>query len=94
MTILENFYYGNIDPHECYIGKNSTFSKLLKITNNLEEQLTEQLTEKQKLLFNDYCESQANLYETSEKEAFIRGFKLGLRFMAEAVVDFDEEFEI
>ena len=74
MTILENFYYGNIDPHECYIGNNSTFSKLLKKTNKLEEQLTEQLTEEQKSLFHDYCESQANLYETSEKEAFIRGF--------------------
>ena len=24
MTILENFYYGNIDPHEYYIEKNST----------------------------------------------------------------------
>lgn len=94
MTILEHFYYGNIDPHECYVEKNGTFSKLLKRTNKLEEQLTEQLTEKQKSSFNDYCESQANLYETSEKEAFIRGFKLGLRFMAEAVVNFDEEFEI
>lgn len=94
MTILENFYYGNIDPHECYIGKNSTFSKLLKRTNKLEEQLTEQLTEKQKSSFYNYCELQANLYETSEKEAFIRGFKLGLRFMAEAVVGSDEEYEV
>lgn len=94
MTILEHFYYGNIDPHECYIGKDSTFSKLLRRINKLEEQLTEQLTEKQKSSFYDYCESQANLYETSEKEAFIRGFKLGLRFMAEAVVDFNEEFEV
>lgn len=94
MTILENLYYGNIDPHEYCISNDSHFSKIIKRSNKLSEQLTDQLTEKQKSLFNDYCESQANLYETSEKEAFIRGFKLGLRFMAEAVVDLNEEFEV
>lgn len=94
MTILEHFYYGNIDPHGYYIKRDSNFSRLLKKTNNLSEQLKDQLTEEQKALFDGYCESQANLYEISEKEAFIRGFKLGLRFMAEVVVGLNEEFEM
>ena len=29
MTTLENFYYGNISPHECIVKQTGTFAKVL-----------------------------------------------------------------
>lgn len=92
MQILEEFYYGNIDPHERYFKKETAFLGLLRLANKNEEALTSTLTDRQKEIFEKYMTVYAEMSDYAERESFIRGFKLGLRFMAEAYqAEIDQE---
>ena len=93
MTTLENFYYGNISPHENIVRQTGLFAKVFNKLRKHEDNLTATLSEEQKTLFNKFTETSSKLSGISEKEAFIRGFKLGLRFMFEAMDDSSDEFE-
>lgn len=93
MTTLENFYYGNISPHENIVRQTGLFAKVLNKLSKNEDNLTATLSDEQKALFDKYNETNSKLCDISEKEAFIRGFKLGLRFMFEAMDDSSDEFE-
>ena len=84
MRILEEFYYGNIDPHERHFKKDDAFLELLRLASKNEQALTATLTEQQKETFEKYMMVHAEMCDFAERESFIRGFKLGLRFMTEA----------
>ena len=92
MTTLENFYYGNISPHECIVKHAGLFAKVLNKLNKHEDALSETFSEEQNALFEKFNETNSKLCDISEKEAFIFGFKLGLRFMFEAMDDSSVEF--
>lgn len=85
MSILEEFYYGNIIPHEIPIDNGSDYAKVNKLIIRYDEILTSTLTEKQKELFIKYKDHSIELLTLGERDAFIRGFSLGIRFMSEAM---------
>ena len=78
MTILENFYFGNITPSEYKQSKN-TKKKLSEMTQLTNEQ------QKEKLEQIENC--QLSLIALSEKDAYIEGFKLGVRMTTEIYAD-------
>lgn len=84
MRILEEFYYGNIDPHERHFKKDDAFLELLRLASKNEQALTATLTGQQKETFEKHMMIHAEMCDFAERESFIRGFKLGLRFTAEA----------
>ena len=84
MKILEEFYYGNIDPHERPIYKDSEFTRAMALAVRNEEALRSMLNDRQKEMFEKCMSAHTEKSELSERDAFIRGFAFGLRFMAEA----------
>ena len=93
MRILEEFYYGNIDPQERFVKKNGEFARAAALSVRNEEEMMKTLTEQQKEQFEKCMAVQTEMNGIGEREAFIRGFKLGLRFMAEAYDITSGEFE-
>ena len=86
MTTLENFYFGNINPSEYKQSKGSKkkLSEMTRLLDDLRAMLTtEQLNEKLEQMEN--C--QLSLIALSEKDAFIEGFKLGVRMTTETYAD-------
>ena len=86
MTTLENFYFGNVNPSE-YRQSRDTKKKLSEITSLFDE-LRSMLTSKQqkeKLEQMENC--QLSLIALSEKDAFIEGFKLGVKMAREIYED-------
>ena len=86
MTTLENFYFGNIIPSE-YKQSKDTKKKLSEMTALLDE-LKYMLTsdqQKEKLEQIDNC--RLSLIALSEKDAFIEGFKLGVKMATEIYAD-------
>ena len=82
MTTLENFYFGNINPSE-YRQSKDTRKKLSELTNLLDE-LKSLLTDeqrKEKMEQIDNC--QLSLIALSERDAYIEGFKLGVKMTTE-----------
>ena len=85
-TTLENFYFGNIDPSE-YRQSKDTKKKLAEMTKSLDELRAMITTEKQKEKLEQIENCQLSLIALSEKDAFIEGFKIGVRMTTEIYAD-------
>ena len=86
MTPLENFYFGNINPSE-YKQSKDTKKKLSEMTSLLDELRSTLTTEQQKDMLEQIENCQLSLIALSEKDAFIEGFKLGVRMTTEIYAD-------
>ena len=82
MTTLEDFYFGNINPNE-YKQSKDTKKKLSEMTKLIDELRSMLTTEQQKEELERIENCQLSLIALSEKDAFIEGFKLGVKLTAE-----------
>ena len=82
MTTLENFYFGNIDPSE-YKQSRDTKKKLSEMTKLLDELRSMLTTEQHKEKLEQMENCQLSLIALSEKDAYIEGFKLGVKMATE-----------
>ncbi|MBQ8301472.1 MAG: hypothetical protein IJX57_05870 [Clostridia bacterium] len=82
MTILEEFFCGNVIPSE-FLEMNSHYKKTMGIILEKEKILKEILPEKEKELFFELTEIHEDFENFLSKEYFIEGWKLGVKFMIE-----------
>ena len=87
MSLLEDLWFDNLIVNEGEIKKGSEAERVLAASVKCDEALRETLTEKQKEQFSACGERRNELLTVFEKEAFIRGFKLGARMAAEVLSD-------
>lgn len=92
-NIIEELYYGNIDPQNHGYCPKSPVKKASDSLNDLEEKLTEQLAGDNKELFLRFCNVYAEFMGESELDTFITGFRLGARFMMDTFLSDDAPFE-
>ena len=86
MTTLENFYFGNVNPSE-YKQSRDTKKKLSEMTRLFDELRAMITTEKQKEKLEQIENCQLSMISLSEKDAYIEGFKLGVRMATEIYAD-------
>ena len=84
MILLEDLWYGNIDPHEAILTGSKRYKHLLSIMARNRDELNETLIEKQAEILEKYDEAVNEMHSLSEVEAFSYGFRLGVRLMIEA----------
>ena len=85
MKILEDLWYGNIDPHERSIKKGSQIERALTLIIKNDEAMQATLTEQQKEIFEKLYDSQNELTDLLEREAFAEGFCLAVKIMIEVI---------
>lgn len=88
MNILEELYYGNINPQEKCFKYESEYAANVKILADNEKKLSAYFNnlpnvQKEQRLFSQLMEAQSEIIETETCESFIEGWKLGARFMLE-----------
>ena len=86
MTALEDFYFGNVNPSE-YRQKKDTRTKLSEMNDMLDELKSLLTTEQQKEKIEQIDSCQLSLIALSERDAYIEGFKLGVRMTTEIYAD-------
>ena len=79
-NIIEEFYYGNIDPQELSTEITPKLKKKLSSLVKKEEELTAMLPEKEKELFAKYVLAYNEFSSIGNSDSFISGFRLGARF--------------
>lgn len=79
-SIIEDFYYGNIEPQELTTEITPKLKKKLSVLAKKEEELTVMLHEKEKELFASYVSAYNEFSSISISDGFISGFRLGARF--------------
>ncbi len=87
--ILEDLYFGNIAPYEKRMAASSELWHLARRAADCESQLTEQLNEEERQLLNTLINAQQEIDSITVMENFIRGFRLGVRLMAECMDEND-----
>lgn len=85
-NIIEDFYYGNIEPQEVNSELTPKLKKKLSSLAEKEEQLTTRLTGEDKELFQNYVSAYIGFLTTSNADSFISGFRLGAKFTYDTFV--------
>ena len=81
MHILEEFWYGHINPMERPFQRQRKFNKTFRLLTKNEEKLLENLNEQEKEVFDKLKACYDEMIQTTECQTFIKGFKLGARFV-------------
>lgn len=85
MNLLEELWYGNIDPCEYDASPDKEYKELLQLISRNEEKLQATMTDAQKELFTKYTDCVRELQSMEECLLFQNSFKLGARFMLEVM---------
>ena len=85
--ILEELWYGNINPLEDSTDGNAEVKKLLSLVGRNRDKLCESMTEQQKADLAKYDDSVNEMYGIIEQEVFVHGFRLGARIMLETLME-------
>ena len=85
-NIIEDFYYGNIEPQEVNSELTPKLKKKLSSLAEKEEQLTARLTGEDKELFQNYVSAYIEFSTMSNADSFISGFRLGARLIYDTFV--------
>ena len=85
MSVLEDLWFDNLVVNDAEIRKGSDAERVLAAMVRSDDTLEETLTEQQKEQFRNGKDLANQLLTILEKEAFVRGFKLGARMTAEVL---------
>ena len=89
MRMLEELYFGNIDPNTQTFDSHSNFGKAMQVMSDTEDELLKLLEGKENQLFRDFVKAQSEINGITGVEKFIKGFKLGARIGLEIVSEDD-----
>ena len=87
MKILEEFWYGNIEPAAYDSSPRTEYHETLKLISRNEEKLLATMTDEQKALFSRYTDCVREFQSMAECLLFQNSFRLGARMMLEVMAD-------
>ena len=89
MKILEELWYGNVDPMEYDTSSCKEYKEVVQLIFKNEEQLRKTMTDEQKGLFEKYTDCVRELQTINDCLLFQSSFKLGARLMLEVMEDWN-----
>ena len=84
-NVLEEFWYGNLEPTEYGSSPSPKYKELLQLISRNEEKLLATMTDAQKELFIRYTDCVREYQTTAECLQFQRSFRLGARIIIEVL---------
>ena len=85
MSILEEFWYGNLDPAEYDASPSEEYREFIRLISRNEEKLVATMTDEQKELFTKYADCVREYQVMAECLLFQNSFRLGGRMMLEVM---------
>ena len=81
MNILEEFWYGNIEPTDYDASPNKEYKEMLQLISRNEDKLLATMTDAQKELFSRYTDCVREYQTMAGCLLFQNSFRLGARMM-------------
>ena len=85
MSVLEELWYGNLEPSEYSFSSSREYKELLHLVSRNEEKLLKTMTVEQKELFSRYSDCVREFQALTECLLFQNSFRLGARMMIKVV---------
>lgn len=89
---IEQFYYGNIEPQARSTRANKAMTKELQVLEDVEQYLTEKLSDEAKSKFLDFVNAWSVVNGETALDSFIVGFRLGAAFTHDTFISDDAPF--
>ena len=89
ISILEELWYGRINPSQRTHLDDKSASKLIEQIVEMEDELVALLLDEAKEILDQMRDKQLNLSVSNERKAFISGFRLSARIMLEVMDETD-----
>lgn len=86
MRILEELWYSAINDSR-FLKNDAKLAELLDLLSKNDDNLIENLSEKEKEIFEKYKDCSAEIGQITEFENFVQGFKMGALMMIEVMKD-------
>lgn len=87
MKLLEELWYGNIEPTEYDTRAPKEYKEALRLITKTEDKLRATMTDEQKELFTRYMDAYSEYQAMAEYLLFQNSFKLGARMIVEIMED-------
>ena len=87
MKILDEFWYGNIEPAEYDASPSKEYKELLRLISRNEEKLLSTMTDAQKEIFSRYQDCTREFQSLADCMLFQNSFKLVARIMLEVMTE-------
>ena len=84
-NILEEFWYGNLEPSEYDTSPSTEYKELLQLISRNKEKLLANMTDTQKDLFSRYQDCVLEFQAMAECLLFQKSFRLGAMIMLEVL---------
>ena len=81
MNILEELWYGNIEPAEYDLSPSKEYKEMLQLISRNEDKLLATMTDFQKELFTKYTDCVRDYQVMAECMLFQNSFRLGAKMM-------------
>lgn len=92
-NIIEQLYYGNINPQDRFCPKGSEALKIQRRVSALEEAVKSHLSDSDQHILDDFCKAQLDLLCLSNLDAFVNGFRLGAKLAVDTFCSESAPFE-
>ena len=92
-NIIEDFYYGNLDPQARSTKENKAVQKQMEILMLNEDFLTENLSGESKKKFLEFSNAWSVVNGESNLDSFIMGFRLGANFTYDTFINEEAPFK-
>ncbi|MBO4931975.1 MAG: hypothetical protein J6I42_07305 [Clostridia bacterium] len=85
MKTIENLFFGNEIPFELPPLDREEYHRLVEELDEFEDPLLEQLTKEQRQLYEDCQDIRMDISIAQMRDAFVRGFRMGVRIILDVV---------
>ena len=85
MSILAEFYRGEINPSERFIKKESEYYKMSATLSDIIDEFIKLLNDEEYELFEKITDSISQIDSISEEECFTKGFCTGVKMILEVL---------
>lgn len=86
MNIIEELFFGNIDPNNLQIDRDLQYSKAMKVVDSIEDSLAERLEGREQKQYLDLVNAYGEILGITSVENFVNGFRIGARFALDMFV--------
>ena len=91
MYVLEDLWKGNITPYERSFCDGSRYADLTHQTTEDENVFCAELSASGKEAFQSYYDKQMEIADIAEQDAFIKGVRIGARFILDVIGEYHSQ---
>ena len=94
MNYIKELYYGNISPSTQKFVKSSEYAKLLKLNDELRDQLKASISSEDIKIVDVICENYSTLISISSEENYVSGFSDCAKLMLDVLIGENKNLKV